>query len=386
MGSTSNRDAIGARVIVETDRLRRTKIVQAGSGFLSQHSKELLFGLGESQRIAKLTVVWPSGTNQVFTDVPLNTRVRLVEGQTITSAPLAPKSAPASGGSQAEARVASRPDPSRGATWFFEPFPAPDFSLEDLGGQTRSLAALGGRPAVVLFWSSAREPRCRCCSSARARERGADPGRRSGARRCGRHVRRSRRVWSRRRVPRCRVVASREVGLSYAILNRHLFMNRQDLRLPTALLLDRGGQRRQGVSRPAGRSRTSFATSRRSKRRRPNACREPCRSRERSIRRCRCATTCPTDGSCSIRVSRRPPRWRSSARRRRTRARPRSIAWARCSRRVGETDRARAAFERALALQPDLAEANNDLGALLAQGGDIDGGHRALPRRARVDA
>ena len=35
--------------------------------------------------------------------------------------------------------------------------------------------------------------------------------------------------------------------------------------------------------------------------------------------------------------------------------------------------RARAAFERALALQPDLAEANNDLGALLAQGGDLDG-------------
>ena len=36
-------------------------------------------------------------------------------------------------------------------------------------------------------------------------------------------------------------VATREVGLSYAILNRHLFMNRQDLRLPTCLLLDAGG-------------------------------------------------------------------------------------------------------------------------------------------------
>ena len=47
----SNRDAIGARVTVETDRMRRTKIVQAGSGFLSQHSKELLFGLGASERI-----------------------------------------------------------------------------------------------------------------------------------------------------------------------------------------------------------------------------------------------------------------------------------------------------------------------------------------------
>ena len=60
---------LGARVTVETDRMRRTKIVQAGSGFLSQHSKELLFGLGASQRIVSLTVDWPSGGTQTFTGV-----------------------------------------------------------------------------------------------------------------------------------------------------------------------------------------------------------------------------------------------------------------------------------------------------------------------------
>jgi hypothetical protein len=32
-----------------------------------------------------------------------------------------------------------------------------------------------------------------------------------------------------------------QVRLNYAILNRHLFMNRQDLRLPTGLLVDAGG-------------------------------------------------------------------------------------------------------------------------------------------------
>src|SRR6185436_17495812 len=37
------------------------------------------------------------------------------------------------------------------------------------------------------------------------------------------------------------VSASREVSLGYAILNRHLFMNRQDLLLPTGLLLDGAG-------------------------------------------------------------------------------------------------------------------------------------------------
>ena len=76
----SNRDAIGARVTVETDRMRRTKTVQAGSGFLSQHSKELLFGLGASERIVSLTVDWPSGGTQTFTGLPLDARVRIVEG------------------------------------------------------------------------------------------------------------------------------------------------------------------------------------------------------------------------------------------------------------------------------------------------------------------
>src|SRR5437667_6842104 len=89
----SNRDAIGARVTVETDRVHKTKIVQAGSGFLSQHSKELIIGLGASERVLKLTVSWPSGATQVFTDVPLNTRIRIVEGSDIETEAFNPRSA-----------------------------------------------------------------------------------------------------------------------------------------------------------------------------------------------------------------------------------------------------------------------------------------------------
>src|SRR5690606_34284739 len=37
------------------------------------------------------------------------------------------------------------------------------------------------------------------------------------------------------------VVATPELAVSYAILNRHVFMNRQDLRLPTTFLLDSEG-------------------------------------------------------------------------------------------------------------------------------------------------
>ena len=42
-------------------RCAPTRVLMAGSGFVSQHSKELLFGLGRSTRIAKVTITWPSG-------------------------------------------------------------------------------------------------------------------------------------------------------------------------------------------------------------------------------------------------------------------------------------------------------------------------------------
>src|SRR5580698_6243679 len=48
-GKKSNRDAIGARVTVEVPGHRQTKYLQAGSGFLSQHTKELFFGVGKTQ-------------------------------------------------------------------------------------------------------------------------------------------------------------------------------------------------------------------------------------------------------------------------------------------------------------------------------------------------
>ena len=41
------------------------------------------------------------------------------------------------------------------SAWLYEPFPAPPFSAPDLDGETRSLAALAGKPALLLFWTAA---------------------------------------------------------------------------------------------------------------------------------------------------------------------------------------------------------------------------------------
>jgi len=75
-GTKSNRDAIGASITVG----KQTKSLQAGSGFLSQHSKDLFFGLGGVTGNVSATIQWPSGLVQRLNDLPPNHRVLVTEG------------------------------------------------------------------------------------------------------------------------------------------------------------------------------------------------------------------------------------------------------------------------------------------------------------------
>ena len=83
-GTKSNRDAIGAQVILELEGadgkpLKLMRHVTAGGGYASQNSDRLYFGLGNRSRIASLTVRWPSGQIQEFEDVDGNCLYQLTE-------------------------------------------------------------------------------------------------------------------------------------------------------------------------------------------------------------------------------------------------------------------------------------------------------------------
>jgi tetratricopeptide (TPR) repeat protein len=239
-GTRSNRDAVGARVTVEADQLRCTKIVKAGSGFISQSSKELLFGLGQSQRIAKVTIQWPSGATQTLSDVPLNHRLLVEEGNERFRSEAfrpSPSGPPAPIAPKAEG-VAM---PSLG-TWLYQPYPAPDFTLTDLDGQSHSLSGARGKPTVVIFWAS------RATRSRGALEELARQG--SALEQAGTRIAtvaldpredeaKVRSAAQGLRVPVA--MATPEVAGTYAILNRYLFDRKEDLRLPTALLVDGKG-------------------------------------------------------------------------------------------------------------------------------------------------
>ena len=126
-GTTSNRDAIGAIVKVETEDGVSAQALSAGSGYISQHTKRLHFGLGERTRALGVEVLWPSGTKQRFEALKAGFLYRVREGD--DELDLTPF----------KVRKAIKPDapPIRGRnelvfepTWLFDPLPLPEAAEE----------------------------------------------------------------------------------------------------------------------------------------------------------------------------------------------------------------------------------------------------------------
>ncbi|PYP35663.1 MAG: hypothetical protein DMD48_13990 [Gemmatimonadetes bacterium] len=71
VGTRSNRSAIGAEVTVELGSARQRQVVDGGMGFCSQNDRRLHFGLG-NQRLGRVTIRWPSGTEQVLAGLAID--------------------------------------------------------------------------------------------------------------------------------------------------------------------------------------------------------------------------------------------------------------------------------------------------------------------------
>ena len=80
VGGPSNRDAIGAEVIVTTDSGGRQHfVVTTGSSYLSASDKRIHVGLGSDRVARSIQVKWPSGTIRTLRDVAANTSITIRE-------------------------------------------------------------------------------------------------------------------------------------------------------------------------------------------------------------------------------------------------------------------------------------------------------------------
>jgi tetratricopeptide (TPR) repeat protein len=241
-GHKSNRDAVGAAVTVETKTLRQTKYLQAGSGFLSQHSKELFFGIGKAEGIIRATVRWPNGLLQQFEDLPTNHRVEIEEGSSsIVAKPFSPALS-------AYAKPVPPPAieslPSQVETWLIDPLKAPKFTLPDLDGNTHDLSKSLGSFVVINFWKST-APICREQLKHFQRLQSSVAANHIEVLAVnvdvGDDVASARSMAAQEKLSFPVLFATEEVAGIYNIIYRYLFDRRRDLAIPTSFLLDAEG-------------------------------------------------------------------------------------------------------------------------------------------------
>ena len=80
-GTRSNRDAIGAKVILHAGGEQQMREVHAGSAYLSSSSLIQHFGLGTATTVDRIEVIWPSGARSERTGVAADQLVTIVEGE-----------------------------------------------------------------------------------------------------------------------------------------------------------------------------------------------------------------------------------------------------------------------------------------------------------------
>lgn len=85
VGTKSNRDAVGAKLRLRTGERWQTRVVNAGSGYVSSSSKRQHFGLGEAIHIDELEIQWPSGERTLLRDLEGDRAYQIIEGQSLAS-------------------------------------------------------------------------------------------------------------------------------------------------------------------------------------------------------------------------------------------------------------------------------------------------------------
>ena len=251
-GTKSNRDAIGAAITIEAGGHRQTRYLQAGSGFLSQHSKELFFGLGQGAGAIRATVQWPCGPTQVFDNLPANHRIEIAEGSDKVS--VKPFAAAPQSYERAGDAPTPEPLPSLVEAWLIDPLNAPDFSLPDLAGKTWRLGSFRGSFLLLNFWTTTSpafvdqmrllQLHQSALSSSGLRIVGIIIGSNADEPNDSRSLQSflDKNLGRNKNTPSFPLLlGTQDVAGVYNIIYRYLFDRRRDLALPTSFLVDQDG-------------------------------------------------------------------------------------------------------------------------------------------------
>src|SRR6266542_6157828 len=88
VGTKSNPAAVGAVITWEAGGLKRRRLKTAGGSYLSSQDPREILGLGTATRIDTVEIRWPSGKVDKLANLPINTYIKVIEGQGIARSSL----------------------------------------------------------------------------------------------------------------------------------------------------------------------------------------------------------------------------------------------------------------------------------------------------------
>jgi|TARA_B110000037_G_scaffold165277_1_gene186944 tetratricopeptide (TPR) repeat protein/thiol-disulfide isomerase/thioredoxin len=154
-GTTTNRDAIGARLVLgqagdsEQEQIRT---VHAGGGFLAQSSAVIHFGLGESASDLQLSVAWPGGKTEIVSGLKSGNRYVITQGR--KELEVMPLSDPVQRSASRDEIPDTLESPGPVGFWLANRVPFPSLAYTDKAGEPRSTASSTGKPILVNLWAS----------------------------------------------------------------------------------------------------------------------------------------------------------------------------------------------------------------------------------------
>lgn len=84
VGTKVNREGRHTRFVLSAGGVTQTGVVRAGSSYLSSSDRRVFFGLGDTARIDRVEIHWPSGVREILTGVPVDACHIVTEGKGIT--------------------------------------------------------------------------------------------------------------------------------------------------------------------------------------------------------------------------------------------------------------------------------------------------------------
>ena len=79
-GRLSNREGIGAKILVTTSGETQRRDVTRSGSYCSSSDVRVHVGLGNAKKVDKITVIWPNGTKQELANVSTNQQILIDEG------------------------------------------------------------------------------------------------------------------------------------------------------------------------------------------------------------------------------------------------------------------------------------------------------------------